>query len=92
VQSRRTNGVALTLAALVWFAGTSWAQNATITRNVNLRSEQSTAEPAIRLLTPNEPPLTLLEPLLQDGYYHVRTSAGEEAMCTATTSRSRSGE
>lgn len=78
MQSRPTNRVALTLAALVWLAGTSWAQTATVTRNVNLRSEQSTAEPAIRLLTPDEPPLTLLEPLLQDGYYHVRTSAGEE--------------
>jgi hypothetical protein len=59
-------------------AGTGWAQTASVTHNVNLRSEQSTTEPAIRLLTPAEPPLTVLEPLPQDGYYHVRTSAGEE--------------
>jgi hypothetical protein len=67
----------LTLA-LVLFASQSWAQTATVTRNVNLRSEQSTSDPPIRLLTPAEPPLTVLEPLVQDGYYHVRTSVGEE--------------
>jgi hypothetical protein len=65
------------LAVLLWTT-TASAQTATVTRNVNLRSEQSTVEPAIRLLTPTEPPLTLLEPDLQDGYYHVRTSASEE--------------
>jgi hypothetical protein len=32
----------------------------------------------IRVLTPSEPPLELLEPHVQDGYYHVKTSAGEE--------------
>jgi hypothetical protein len=62
---------------LLWTT-VAFAQTATVTRNVNLRSEQSTVEPAIRLLTPAEPPLTLLEPDLQDGYYHVRTSVGEE--------------
>jgi hypothetical protein len=54
------------------------AQVVRVKRNVNLRPEQSTQEPALRVLTPSEPPLTLLEPFLQDGYYHVKTSAGEE--------------
>jgi hypothetical protein len=61
--------IALTLVVLLLlFAGASWAQTVTVARNANLRTEQSTAEP----------PLTVLEPLLQDGYYHVRTSAGEK--------------
>jgi uncharacterized protein YraI len=78
VQNNSIPRIALPLVAKMLLAGTSWAQMATVTRNVNLRSEQSTTEPAIRLLTPAEPPLTVLEPVLQDGYYHVRTSAGEE--------------
>jgi hypothetical protein len=65
------------VAVLLWTTA-AFGQTATVTRNVNLRPEQSTVEPAIRLLTPAESPLTLLEPDLQDGYYHVRTSAGEE--------------
>jgi hypothetical protein len=67
----------LALSTMLW-ASTASAQSVTITRNVNLRPEQSSSEPPIRLLTPSEPPLTLLEPHIQDGYYQVRTSAGEE--------------
>lgn len=62
---------------LLW-AATASAQTARVTHNVNLRPEQSSQVPAIRLLTPAEPPLELLEPHVQDGYYHVRTSAAEE--------------
>jgi len=65
------------MSALMWSSG-ALAQTATVTHNVNLRPEQSTVEPPIRLLTPSEPPLELLEPHLQDGYYYVKTSAGEE--------------
>lgn len=48
------------------------------TRNVNLRREQSSADLPIRLLTPAEPPMELLEPHAQDGYFYVRTTAAEE--------------
>jgi hypothetical protein len=65
------------LAVLLW-ASAAAAQTVTVMRGVNLRPEQSSAEPPIRLLTPAEPPLDLVEPLVQDGYYHVRTSVGEE--------------
>ena len=54
------------------------AQTVTVTRNINLRSEQSGAEMPIRLLTLSEPPMELLEPHIQDGYFHVKTSAGED--------------
>ena len=66
------------LFLLVMCASTSFAQNVTVTHNVNLRPEQSTALKAIRLLTPSEPPMTLVEPFVQDGYYHVRTTMGED--------------
>src|SRR5438874_2976665 len=66
------------LLLLVACASTSFAQNVTVTRNVNLRPEQSSAEKAIRLLTPTEPPMTLVEPFVQDGYYHVRTTMNED--------------
>jgi hypothetical protein len=55
-----------------------FAQTVTVIRTVNLRPEQSTAVPAIRVLTPSEPPMELLEPHVQDGYYHVKTRAGQE--------------
>ena len=54
------------------------AQTVTVTHNVNLRPEQSIEYPAIRLLTAAEPPLELAEPHPMDGYYHVKTQAGEE--------------
>ncbi len=54
------------------------AQTVIVTHNVNLRPDPSSEYPGIRLLTPSEPPLTLLEPMQESGYYHVRTSAGEE--------------
>jgi hypothetical protein len=70
--------IALTLVVLLLlFAGASWADR-------HRREECQSAHRAIDrgpcdpLLTPAEPPLTVLEPLLQDGYYHVRTSAGEK--------------
>ncbi len=64
--------------AMLLLASLASAQTATVTRNVNLRPEQSSAEPPIRLLTPSEPPMELLEPHAQDGYFYVKTSAAEE--------------
>jgi hypothetical protein len=56
-----------------------WAQQqaAVVTRNVNLRSDPSTSQPRIELL---KPPTTLevLDPNLQSGYLHVRSSDGTE--------------
>ena len=66
------------LAVIVFWAAIASAQTVTVFRNVNLRSEQSIQEPAIRLLRPDEPPMALLEPHAQDGYFYVRTTAGEE--------------
>ncbi len=54
------------------------AQTATVVQNVNLRPDPSSEYPAIRLLKPSEPSLTLLDPTPEAGYYHVRTSTGEE--------------
>jgi hypothetical protein len=53
------------------------AQDAVVSRNVNLRSDPSTQNPEIRLLLPGAE-LFLLESEKTNGYYHVRTMAGEE--------------
>jgi hypothetical protein len=50
----------------------------TVARNVNLRPDQSMAYPPIRLLNPGEPAMELVEPEPLDGYYHVKTAAGED--------------
>jgi hypothetical protein len=67
-----------TLVLTVCCTSTALAQTVTVRQNVYLRTEQSMQYPPIRVLTPSEPPLRLLEPGVQDGYYHVITSAGEE--------------
>ena len=54
------------------------AQTVTVLRNVNLRPDPSTEYDPLRLLEPSEPPLTILDPALESGYYRVRTAAGEE--------------
>jgi hypothetical protein len=66
------------LALTIICGKSAGAQTVTVTHSVNLRPDQSIAEPPIRVLTPAEPPMELLEPHLQDGYFHVKTSAGEE--------------
>lgn len=53
------------------------AQQATVTRNVNLRPTPSTAQNPKRLLLPPEA-LSLIEPGRTSGYYHVRTQQNEE--------------
>ena len=75
---RGTIRVLITVLALAWRAATASGQTATVVRNVNLRPDQSIEYPPIRLLTPSEPSLTLLEPTPESGYYHVQTSTGEE--------------
>src|SRR3989442_15462500 len=74
----RSNTLALcvTVLALAWRGASG--QTVTVVHSVNLRPDPSSEYPPIRLLTPSEPPLTLLEPLPESGYYHVRTSTGGE--------------
>src|ERR1035441_9281792 len=54
-----------------------YAQQAEVTRNVNLRPDPSSNNPPIRLLMPPEQ-VQLLEPDTTAGYYHVKTSSGEQ--------------
>ena len=63
-------------ALLIWPV---WAfgQVAIVERNVNLRPDPSTDQAPITKLTP-ETSLQLLEPATHLGYYHVRTSVGDE--------------
>lgn len=70
--------VALAVLALVWFATGAGAQTLSVIRNVNLRPDPSSEYPPIRLLTTAEPPLTLVEAMVESGYYRVKTSTGEE--------------
>jgi hypothetical protein len=67
-----------TSAALFLLSSPVSGQTVTVKRNVNLRSDPSSEYSAIRLLTPAEPPLTLLDAMAESGYYHVRTANGEE--------------
>jgi hypothetical protein len=53
------------------------AQDAVVTRNVNLRRDPSTANPEIRLLLPGTE-LRLLEPGRTNNYYHVATMGRDE--------------
>ncbi|HEU5218999.1 MAG TPA: hypothetical protein VFU23_10080 [Gemmatimonadales bacterium] len=69
--------VILAMLAALGFAAAGAAQSVTVIRKVNLRPDPSSEYDPIRLLTPAEPPLTLLEPAAESGYYHVRTGAGE---------------
>jgi len=63
---------------LMLWTSAAVAQTVTVTRNVNLRSDPSSEYEPIRLLTPAEPPMTLVEPAQDSGYYHVQTGAGED--------------
>ena len=75
---RGTSWLLIGAVALAWWATAAAAQTVTVVHNVNLRPDPSSEYPPIRSLTPAEPPLTLLEPSPESGYYHVQTSAGEE--------------
>jgi uncharacterized protein YraI len=63
--------------SVMLFASFALAQEATVVRNVNLRSDPSTANPPIRLLSPPEK-LTLFDLETTSGYYHVKTQDGVE--------------
>ena len=75
--SQRVVGLAAGLMLVLW-ASVASAQTVTVTRNVNLREDPSSEYDPIRLLTPAEPPMALVEPAPDNGYYHVQTSAGED--------------
>src|SRR3989449_4218180 len=74
----RTLRLSITLVLVAWWATVASGQTVTVVHNVNLRPDPSSEYPPIRMLTPSEPPLTLLEPAPESGYYRVKTSAGEE--------------
>ena len=76
--SRRTLRSVLGAIAVLLWTTVAFAQTATVTHNVNLRSDASTSQPPIRLLAPSEPLLTVLDPTPSAGYLHVRTSNNEE--------------
>ena len=52
-------------------------REATIKRNVNLRSDPSTDDPPIELIPANST-VTLLDPAPQNGYYHVKAEDGRD--------------
>ena len=72
---RHTVGYVAVLLLIVAFP--LYAQQAEVTRNVNLRPDPSSNNPPIRLLMPPEQ-VQLLEPDTTAGYYHVKTSSGEQ--------------
>src|SRR6266851_3941890 len=67
----------LLLVLIAVSAGLALAQEAVVTRNVNLRRDPSTSRPPIRLLVPPDT-VELVEPDQTSGYYHVRTEDREE--------------
>jgi hypothetical protein len=78
---RQTSVVSLWVLACLFAIGAPSVaadQTATVMRNVNLRADASTDHPAIRLLTPSEPSLAVVDATPVGGYIHVRTSAGED--------------
>jgi hypothetical protein len=64
------------LTCLLLITPYAFTQTATVTRNVNLRPEASTSQPAITLLTPATS-LQLISPSATNGFYHVRVNATE---------------
>src|SRR6185312_4035856 len=62
---------------VLWAALASAQTTAVVTHNANLRSTPSIALAPIRLLAPNES-LTLITVTPVNGFYHVRTAAGED--------------
>ena len=75
---RRTIRLLVLVAIGALWATIASAQAVKVIKNVNLRPDPSSEYAAIRLLKLSEPPLTLVEPEPQSGYYHVQTSVGED--------------
>lgn len=69
--------VMLCLGLFVLYSTIALADQATITRNVNLRRDPSSGHKPIRLLTPDDG-IELIDASPVKGYYHVRTDQGEE--------------
>src|SRR5712692_9412780 len=65
------------LLLLLVTASLALAQEAVVTRNVNLRRDASTNQPPIRLLVPPDA-VELVEPDQTNGYYHIRTEDRED--------------
>jgi len=83
---RDVRAVIIIVLALTWRATAASGQTVTVVHNVNLRPDPSSEYTPIRLLAPSEPPLTLLDAAPESGYYHVRTSSGEEGyVCMSRT-------
>jgi hypothetical protein len=74
---RRLSSVLRAAFIVCLFGSAAFAQDAAVTRNVNLRSAPTTASSSIRLLNPPEK-LTLVEAEASSGYYHVKTEDGTE--------------
>ena len=72
------NSLFIAVLILLSCASPVLAQTLSVVRNVNLRPDPSGEYAPIRLLTPAEPPLSLLDALPESGYYHVRTTSAEE--------------
>jgi len=67
-------GTFVLAVAMVSGAGVAFGQTVKVVHNVNLRPDPSSEYAPIRLLTPAEPPLKLLDPVPEGGYYRVETS------------------
>src|SRR2546426_7675977 len=78
VRSPRSLAHAVRLNVLIFVAAVaSFAQQAVVTHNTNLRRDPSTQHRPIRQLTPPDT-VELIEPEQNSGYYHVRTADDEE--------------
>lgn len=64
--------VLLGMALLCCYSGSLWAQEAAVTRNVNLRRDPSTSSPVLAHLASGAR-LTLVDASADSGFYHVRT-------------------
>src|SRR5246127_4767767 len=62
----------LCMALLCCYSGSLWAQEAAVTRNVNLRRDPSTSSPILAHLASGAR-LTLVDASADSGFYHVRT-------------------
>ena len=64
------------IAVLAAWPGSAWAQQATTTRNVNLRRDPTTKSPVLDHLTKGDR-LTLVDTTADSGFYHVKTEDDE---------------
>ncbi len=67
----------LTVVLLLTLSSAAFAQQATVRRNVNLRTDSSTSSRAMELLQIRAK-LTLLDSTKQNGFYHVKAADGQQ--------------